>query len=221
MKKYFTITISRVLSFIGEILNKIRPGVLEKSRILQKESILPHSNGIYYSNSHVHLWTFVMKRIRPNHCLNTRKNILFINKILFRKATTKKWQQQIKHLGFDHAYMYWWSGNNHTGRIPIEEISKTVNEIGTSLIKSGRRKTLNLTSCCYKRITLASSAQKKLNKLCLSIHNILCDLLLTVVQVSSTLINIKPNLCFINMMNMGYCGKSHWNGVILSLLTKF
>ena len=36
----------------------------------------------------------------------------------------------------------------------------------------------------------------------LSIYNILCDLLLTVVQVSSTLINIKPKLCFINTINM-------------------
>ena len=33
-------------------------------------------------------------------------------------------------------------------------------------------------------------------------HNILCDPLLTVVQVSSALINIKPNLCFINMIKM-------------------
>ena len=37
-------------------------------------------------------------------------------------------------------------------------------------------------------------------------HNILCHLSLTVVQVSSTLINIKPKLCFINMINMSYCG---------------
>ena len=48
---------------------------------------------------------------------------------------------------------------------------------------------------CYKRITLASSVQKKLSKpdlnmILKSIHNILFDLLLTVVQVSSTLINI-------------------------------
>ena len=48
----------------------------------------------------------------------------------------------------------------------------------------------------------------------------MCDLLLTVVQVSSILINIKPKLCFINMINMSYCGKSHWNGVKSSLLTK-
>ena len=50
MKNYFITTISRVLSFIGEVLSKIRRGVIEKSRILQEESILPHSNGIYYSN---------------------------------------------------------------------------------------------------------------------------------------------------------------------------
>ena len=75
--------------------------------------------------------------------------------------------------------------------------------------------------CYYKTITVASSVQKKLNKSCLSIHNILCDLILTFVQVPSTLINIKPKLCFIEMVNMSYCGKSHWNGVKLSLLTKF
>ena len=34
MKKYFIITISGVLSFICEILSKIRRGVLQKSRIL-------------------------------------------------------------------------------------------------------------------------------------------------------------------------------------------
>ena len=73
MKNYFIITNSRVLSFIGEILSKIRRGVLEKSRILKEESILPHSNGIYYSNSHVNLWTHVMKRIRLQHCLNNGK----------------------------------------------------------------------------------------------------------------------------------------------------
>ena len=32
-KYYFIITISRVLSFIGKILSKIRQGILEKSRI--------------------------------------------------------------------------------------------------------------------------------------------------------------------------------------------
>ena len=53
------------------------------------------------------------------------------------------------------------------------------------------------------------------------IQNILCDLLLTDVQVSSTLINIKPKLFFINMINMSYCGKSHWKGVKSRLLTKF
>ena len=56
--------------------------------------------------------------------------------------------------------------------------------------------------CYYKRITVASSVQqKKMNKIEI-IHNILCDLLLTVVQISSTLINIKPNLCFVNMIKM-------------------
>ena len=34
MKNYFVITITSVLSFIGETLSKIRRGVLEKSRIL-------------------------------------------------------------------------------------------------------------------------------------------------------------------------------------------
>ena len=55
---YILITIIRVLSFVGEILSKIRKGVL---------SILPHSSGIYYSNSHVDLWTYVMKCIGPQH----------------------------------------------------------------------------------------------------------------------------------------------------------
>ena len=50
-----------------------------------------------------------------------------------------------------------------------------------------------------------------------SIRNILCDLSLTLVQVLSTLINIKP-MCFINMINTSYCGKSHWNGVKSNLL---
>ena len=35
------ITINWVLSFIGEILSKIHPRVLEKSRIFKEESILP------------------------------------------------------------------------------------------------------------------------------------------------------------------------------------
>ena len=43
-EKLFIITMSRVLSFIGEILRKIRR-VLEKSKILKEESILPRSNG--------------------------------------------------------------------------------------------------------------------------------------------------------------------------------
>ena len=60
-----------------------------------------------------------------------------------------------------------------------------------------------------------------MNKSCLSIHNILFGLLLIDVQVSSTLINIKPTLCFINMINMSYCGKSHWNEVKSTLFTKF
>ena len=44
-----------------------------------------------------------MKHIRPKHCLNNGKNkqVLFMNKNLFRKSTTK--QQQRKHLGFDKA----------------------------------------------------------------------------------------------------------------------
>ena len=78
---------------------------------------------------------------------------------------------------------------------------------------------LKFVFCCYKRITLASSVQTNLNKSCLSIHNILFDLLLIVVQVSRTLINIKPKLWFINMINMSYCGNSHWNRAKSSLLT--
>ena len=54
MKFYLIITINRVLSFIGETL--IRLGVLEKSRVFKKEWILPHSNGICYSNSHVFIY---------------------------------------------------------------------------------------------------------------------------------------------------------------------
>ena len=50
-------------------------------------------------------------------------------------------------------------------------------------------------SCYYKKNTVEQI-----------ICNILCDLLLTVVQVSSALINIKPKLCFVNMINMSYCG---------------
>ena len=34
-------------------------------------------------------------------------------------------------------------------------------------------------------------------------------------------LRVKPKLCFINMIIMSYCGKSHWNGVKSSLLTKF
>ena len=59
---------------MGEILSKIRQAVPEKSRILKEKSILPHSNGIYHSNSHVHLRTYFMKRIMPKHCLNHEKN---------------------------------------------------------------------------------------------------------------------------------------------------
>ena len=47
INNYSILIISRVLSFTGEILSKIRQDVLEKSRILWEESILPHSNGIY------------------------------------------------------------------------------------------------------------------------------------------------------------------------------
>ena len=70
MKNYFLIKISGISSFIGKILNKICLGVLEKSRILLQETIFPHSNGIYHSNSHVHLWTYVVKRIRPQQFLS-------------------------------------------------------------------------------------------------------------------------------------------------------
>ena len=87
---------------------------------------------------------------------------------------------------------------------------------GTSFF---RCRTCKFVFCCYKRITLASSVQKKLNKSYWNNQNILCDLLLTVVHC--TLINFKPKLCFINMIKLSYCGKSHWNGVKSSLLTKF
>ena len=96
MKNYFIITISRVLSFIGKILSKIRWGVLEKSRILYWESILLHSNGIYYSNSHVHL----LKRIRPQHCLNNGKNKFYSWMKLFSGKQLQN-NKQRKHFGFD------------------------------------------------------------------------------------------------------------------------
>ena len=56
MKNYFITTIDRALSFIGEILSEIGRGFLEKTRILLGDSILPHSNGIYYSNSRLSCW---------------------------------------------------------------------------------------------------------------------------------------------------------------------
>ena len=87
----------------------------------------------------------------------------------------------------------------------------------TSLIRSNRCRTSNLFLLLQKSDGGKFSAEKVEQ----IIHNILCDLLLTDVQVSSKLINIKPKLCFINMINMGYCGKSHWNGVKSRLLTKF
>ena len=75
--------------------------------------------------------------------------------------------------------------------------------------------------CCYKKNYGGKFSAEKVEYICFSIHNILCDLLLTVVHISSTLINIKSKLCFINMINTSYCGKSHWNDVKSSLLTKF
>ena len=56
MKNYFIIRISRVSPFISEILSKIRRGVVEKTRILLEDSILPHSNGIYHSVDLTHVY---------------------------------------------------------------------------------------------------------------------------------------------------------------------
>ena len=97
-----------------------------------------------------------------------------------------------------------------------------MNEIGRSLIISGRCSVSNLSFLAIQKNYFGKfSAEKKMNKSCLSIHNILFDLSLIDVQVSSTLISIKLTLCFINMINMSYCGKSHWNEVKSTLLTKF
>ena len=94
--------------------------------------------------------------------------------------------------------------------------------MGTSLIRSGRScRVSNLSLVATKELRWQVQCRKKNNKSCLSIHNILFDFLLTVVQVSSTFINIKPKLCFINKINMSYCGKTYWNGVKSSLLTSF
>ena len=44
-------TIKGVLSFIGEILNKVHLGVLEKLRIFLRDLDIAGSNGIYHSYS--------------------------------------------------------------------------------------------------------------------------------------------------------------------------
>ena len=101
--------------------------------------------------------------------------------------------------------------------IPIEEISKTVREIEHHRLGQADAE-LQIYLLLLQKIYGGKFSAEKVEQI---IHNILCDLLLTVVQVSSTLINTKPKLRFINMINARYCGKSHWNGVKSSLLAKF
>ena len=113
MKNCFIITVSRVQSFIGEILGNIHRGVLEKSRILQEESILPHSNGIYYSNSHVHLWTCVMKLIRLQHRLNNGQNKFYSwIKTFFQEINYKTTTKQAFRIWLSHL-MVWQYFSNH------------------------------------------------------------------------------------------------------------
>ena len=100
--------------------------------------------------------------------------------------------------------------------IPIEEISKTVREIEHHWLDQADAE-LQIYLLLLQRNYGGKFSAEEVEQI---IHNILCDLLLAV-QVSSTLINIKPKLCFINMINTSYCDKSHWNGVKLSLLAKF
>ena len=68
MKNHFRTTIHMVLCFIGKILSKIRRAVLEKSRILYEQSILPHSNGIYHSKTHVYHVDRAWRRLNIDQC---------------------------------------------------------------------------------------------------------------------------------------------------------
>ena len=142
----------------------------------------------------MHLWTFVMKHIRPQHCQNNRKKqVLFMSKVLSRKATTK--QQQRKHYNLIKLP----DGVAIMLQVKIFlwfqlKWSKTVKEIKLSLIRSGRCRGSNLSFVATKELRWQVQCRKKLNKLCLSIHN-KEPIYMTFVQISSTLINIQPKLC--------------------------
>ena len=95
-----------------------------------------------------------------------------------------------------------------------------MNEIGTSLIRPGRCRVSNLCFVAIQKNYFGKfSAEKWTNHFWVSITYYSTYWLTC--KISSTLINIKPTLCFINMINMSYCGKSHWNEVKSTLLTKF
>ena len=95
--------------------------------------------------------------------------------------------------------MVWQYFSNHTiSLIPIEVISKTVREVEHHWLGQADAE-LQICLLLLQKNFGGKFSAEKVEQI---IHNILCDLLLTGVQVSSTLINIKPKLCLINMINM-------------------
>ena len=95
--------------------------------------------------------------------------------------------------------MVWQYFSNHTiSLIPIEVISKTVREVEHHRLGQANAE-LQICLLLLQKHFGGKFSAEKVEQI---IHNILCDLLLTGVQVSNTLINIKPKLCFINMINM-------------------
>ena len=80
--------------------------------------------------------------------------------------------------------------------IPIEEISKTVREIEHHWLGQADAE-LQICLLLLQKNFGGKFSAEKVEQI---IHNILCVLLLNVVQVASTLINIKTKLCCINMI---------------------
>ena len=126
--------------------------------------MLLHSNGIYYSNSHVHL----LKRIRSQHCHEWN----YFQENNYQTTTKKTFRIWLSHL------MVW--QKSYTVMLQIEIFRwfqlkrfKQNNEGNwTSLIRSGRCRTSNLSFAATKELRWKVQCRKKLNKSCLSIHNI-------------------------------------------------
>ena len=165
-------------------------------------------------------WTYFVKRIRHQHCLNKGgKQVIFWTKTFSGNQLQSTTKETLR-IWFSHLIVWQYFINHIKLQIKIFlGFQLKLNEGNwTSLIRSGRYRT-SFVFCCYKRITVASSVQKKLNEssiaYCVTFYWLLCKFH---VHWSASSLKLQ---CFINMINMSYCGKSHWNGVKLSPLTKF